>query len=519
MTAPDITHQLSALARAAGLTLAGDDVAVTGLSIDSRRVRPGDLFVALPGTRADGLAFIEDARARGAAAVCAGRAVDGLPTLVAGDVRVALSRLSSAWWGDPAHQLRLVGITGTLGKTSTAQLVLAALGASGRPVGVVGSLGVQVRGSADDAALAARLPDTNAMTTPDAPTLHQAFRLLVDAGVRTVAMEVTSHALAQRRVAGLVLQVGAITNLVPDEHLEFHPDPMDYLRTKAKFFDHLEDGAPIVANADDALVRDMVQAAVLRRAHPVVWVSTDERADAAVQVHGLSWDASGSRFTLAVRQPIPLHGGATLDPVEVPLVLPVFGVQQVENAALAATVALVAGASPQGLAAAVASVTPMRRRMQVLRAAGPTVVDDTSGNPQTLRAVFESVRVLPHARLRVAFGIRGTRGPEINRRLGRTLGELVRARAADGAVQLVVTASEDAADARNRVLPEEREAFHHALVEALAAVPHRWEPTVAGAVAALVEDVRPDDLLLVLGAQGMDTAGARVLEALASGNR
>lgn len=510
-----ISHTLADLARRAGLTLAGDDATVTGLAIDSRKLRAGDLFVALPGTKADGLAFVEDARARGAVAVCAERAVAGVPTIVAADVRVALSRLAALWYDEPARDMRLVGITGTLGKTSTAQLVLAALGASGRPVGVIGSLGVQARGTADDAALAPTLPSVDGMTTPDAPTLHRALRLLHDAGVRTVAMEVTSHALGQRRVAGLVLQVGAITNLVPDEHLEYHPDPADYLATKIRFFDHLEPGAPIVANADDALVRDMIGTVLAKDPqHPVVWVSTEERPDATVQVRDLAWDARGARFTLVVRQPLPLHGGATLAPVALPLVLPVFGVQQVENAALAATVALVAGASPDGLARAVATVAPMRRRMQVLRERGPAVVDDTSGNPATLRAVFESVRALPHARLRIAFGIRGLRGAEINRRLARTLGELVRQRAAEGPVHLVVTACEDAADARNRVTPDERDAFHRALAPALGDVPHAWEPTLAGAVDRLLDGVAPDDLVLVLGAQGMDSAGERVLARL-----
>lgn len=501
--------QLSALAHAAGLSLVGDDLPITGLSFDSRKVAPGDLFVAMPGTKADGTAFVDEARRRGAVAVCAARAIDGVPSIVATDPRAALGLLSAAWYGEPARELALIGITGTLGKTSTAQLVLAALGASGTPIGVVGSLGVQARGVADPA-LEARLPSTGGMTTPDAPTLHRALRLLVDAGVRTVAMEVTSHALAQGRVAGLVLDLGLMTNLVPDEHLDFHKTPEHYLATKARFFDLLADGAPVVANGDDPLVREMVAERTRDRPRPVVWVTTEDRADADVCACDLACDAVGSRFTLDVRRALPGIRGRTVPPVKVPLALPVFGVQQVENATLAATAALLAGASPDGLAQAVAGVAQVRRRMEVLRASGPMVVDDTSGHPETLRAVFASVRALPHRALRVVFGIRGMRGATINSRLAAALVELVARHRRQAPVTLVVTASEDTADARNRVTPEELAAFR----ESLGAATYAFEPTLERAVARVTDGVRPDDLLLVLGAQGMDRAGEMVLARL-----
>lgn len=508
--------QLLALARAAGLELVGGDVPVTGVAFDSRRVAPGELFVALPGTRADGLAFVDEARRRGAVAACATQAVDGLPTIVTADPRSALGLLSAAWYGHPARDLTLVGITGTLGKTSTAQLVLAALGASGTPIGVIGSLGVQARGVAD-ATLASRLPSTDGMTTPDAPTLHRALRLLADAGVRTVAMEVTSHALAQGRVAGLTLALGVMTNLVPGEHLDFHKTAEHYLAAKAKFFDLLEEGAPVVANGDDPLVRDMVAAKTRERPRPVVWITTEDRADADVRATDLAWDAGGSRFTLDVRRPLPRPRGMTgeVAPAHIPLVLPVFGVQQVENATLAATAALLAGASPDGLARAVAGVAQVKRRMQVLRAKAPTVVDDTSGHPETLRAVFASVAALPHRALRLVFGVRGMRGVDINRRLAESLAQLAGAHARRVPVTMVVTASEDTADDRNRVTAEEQAAFR----EALGAAPYTFEPTLAGAVDRVLDGVGTDDLVLVLGAQGMDRAGELVMARLGDPGR
>jgi UDP-N-acetylmuramyl tripeptide synthase len=350
------------------------------------------------------------------------------------------------------------------------------------------------------------------MTTPDAPTLQKALRMLADAGVETVAMEVTSHALAQGRVAGLVLQLGVMTNLVPDEHLEFHGTPEHYLATKAKFFDLLGDGAPMIANGDDPLVREMVGAAVARRARPVAWVTTEDREDADIRISDLTWNGSGSRFTLDVRRALPRLDGGEVTPARIVLTLPVFGVQQVENAALAATAALIAGASPDALAAAVGSVAQVRRRMEVLRSRGPAVVDDTSGHPETLRAVFASARVLPHRALRVVFGIRGARGADINGRLARSLADLARRHASHAPVTIVVTASDDVADARNRVSAEETAAFR----EGMGAMKFEFEPTLARAVERLLDGVGPDDLVLVLGAQGMDQAGAMVISRLST---
>jgi UDP-N-acetylmuramoyl-L-alanyl-D-glutamate--2,6-diaminopimelate ligase len=526
---------LTVLARAAELASPGHDVAITGIAYDSRRVRPGELFVALPGARSDGAAFVVDAVARGAVAVVVGtdshaavaaKLPAGVPLLSVADPHAVLGRLAAAFHDHPARRLRLVGITGTLGKTSTALLVQGALATSARAeggVGVIGSLGARIRGAAAHRVPAGALPDFDGMTTPDAPVLHRALRVMADAGVGTVAMEVTSHALAQRRVEGLVFALGLFTNLVPDEHLEYHATPEDYLRTKARFLTHLAPGAPLVANADDARVVAMIRADLARAPRPVVWVSLGAASPTAaatephVRVEALRWDASGSTFVLDVRRPLPLVGGdpaLVVAPQRMPVVLPLLGVQQVANAALAAVAALVAGATPHGITEALAEAEPMRRRMEVVRAAGPMVLDDTAGNPETLHAVFASVADMRRRTLRVAFGVRGLRGPVINARLAEALAELIAARSDDGPVRLVVTTSDDVADARNRVRDEERDAARTALDAA--GVPYAFAPRLDDAIAVLLDDVKPDDVVLLLGAQGMDRAAPMVRERLAA---
>ena len=487
---------LSELAGALALPMHGSDVEVTGVAVDSRQVRPGDLFVAQRGARADGASFVPEARARGAVAACSAAPLADLPTIVSADPRGAVPRLAATLYGQPARELRLVGITGTLGKTSTALLVQSALAASGLPVGVIGSLGVRIQG---------RVAETG-MTTPDAPAIHRALRRMVEAGVTTAVLEVTSHGIALRRVAGLTFALGALTNLVPDEHLDFHGTAGHYLRTKARFFDMLQEGAPLVVNHDDPQVRSLVADAGVERRRPVVSVSADGDPEAAVSVTGLRSDATGSAFALEIRRPLPLVGGGVLPPGAMPLVLPVLGAHQVANAALAAVVTLLAGGTPTGITESVAELAPIRRRLEIVRHAAPMVLDDTVGNPRGLDAVFRSIRTIPHDALRIAFGIRGSRGPVINRRLAVTLARAVGA--TPQPVRLVVTSSEDAAGARDRVRPEERDTVLAVLREA--GVAFSYEAKLTDAVRAALAESAGGDLVLLLGAQGMDAAAGMV---------
>ena len=368
-----------------------------------------------------------------------------------------------------------------------------ALAASGVRVGVIGSLGVRHQGQVAD----------TGMTTPDAPSIHRALRQMVDAGVTTAVMEVTSHGIALKRVAGLTFELGALTNLVPDEHLDFHGTAEHYLRTKARFFDMLQPGAPLVVSHDDAHVSDLVAEAGIAEIRPVIGVSARGDPEADVGVSGLRCDAAGSVFALEIRRPLPLPEGGELAPTAIPLVLPVLGVHQVANAALAAVVALLAGGAPAG-------ITESRRGAGADPAAdgdgatGPHPRSSTTpwAIPDRWTRCLTAIRAIPHRALRVAFGIRGSRGPAINRRLAAALARAVRS--VRSPVQLVVTASEDTAGARDRVRDEEREAVLAVLRGR--GVAFSYEPALEAAVRRALEGAGEGDLVLLLGAQGMDGA-------------
>jgi len=456
---------------------------LSGIAIDSRRVGQGDLFVAVPGVDDDGTRFVDDAVARGAAAVLTEADVDAtVPVLRVRSARLAVARLASEWHGRPADRLSLVGVTGTVGKTTVVRMLESILTSAGQRPGVVGSLGA---GYGED------LVDTG-MTTPDPMTLHGALARIAERTDRAV-MEVTSHALTQGRVHGLEFDLGIFTNLIMLEHLEYHGGFAEYVKAKLGFFDHVREGAPLIHPAGDRLVAE----AVAQR--NVLPVSCGSGADAVLHIERTAMTSRGTRLLFQLEKPLPLLEGGEVSPMTFPAALQLLGRAAVNNASLAAAAALLLGIDPETVASALADLTPPRRRMQVERFGGVTVLDDTVGHPDSVTGVFEVAENIPHDRLFVAYAVRGRRGAEINRRDAEAVGIWAKRVTPE---LIAVTSSEDAADERNVVESDERQAFVGALDEA--GVAHRHHARLADAIEDVLERAGPGDLILLLGAQGMD---------------
>jgi UDP-N-acetylmuramoyl-L-alanyl-D-glutamate--2,6-diaminopimelate ligase len=472
----------------------GADPFIGGITANSDEVERGFLFVAVQGTSRDGHDFVQEAVSRGAAAIVAEREMAGLgvPTVRVADGRMALGKLASAWYRFPASEIQMVGITGTLGKTSVLAMLEAAMHASGMPIGTIGSLGIHAPGGERD----------TGHTVPGAPVVQAALRELVDHGFGSAAMEVTSHALDQERVHGITYDLGIFTNLVPLEHAEYHGTFADYVRVKRRFFDHLAPDAPVVFDWSDRSVRGLVRAEGVRG----IGCGSSSRARVRTGVAAVSHE--GTRLLLEIRRPFEgLHG--TVGPLRLPLELRLLGESNVSNAALAAAAALCLGADPSAIARALRDIEPTPRRMQIIHRGRFTVVDDTTGHPDSVSAVFQVAERLEPRAVHTVFCIRGQRGTRINRRLAEAL--------AIWSVHvplrtLVVTTSDDGADERNRVTRREREAFVSAL--AGRGIPFVEESRMEAAVRSVVEAARDGDLVLLLGAQGMDGAAGVALDVL-----
>jgi UDP-N-acetylmuramoyl-L-alanyl-D-glutamate--2,6-diaminopimelate ligase len=371
---------------------------LSGLTLDSRSVKPGDLYVALPGARVHGAAFCADAVAAGAVAVLTdpdGRAravASGAPVFVLTDPRGKLGEIACWVYGDPSSRLRLIGVTGTSGKTTSTYLIEAGLRAAGHKTGLVG--GVELR--VGDECLASSL------TTPEAPDLQALFAVMVERGVTAAAMEVSSHSLALGRVGGTAFDVAVFTNLSQD-HLDFHADLEDYFRAKASLFMPSygrggRGGCPPagVVNVDDRYGRRLAKSAPV----PVITFSAAGQDDADWRAADVRSGADGSTFRVIG------PGGVEAD-VSVGLA----GVFNVANA-LGALVALVeAGVRLEDAVAGVGACPGVPGRLERVPAPGlgVTAFVDYSHKPGAVEAVLRSLRPVTLGNLIIVLGCGGDR--------------------------------------------------------------------------------------------------------------
>jgi len=386
MTLGELLRALDEPARraAAAIDAAARACAVTDVAYDSRRVEPGAVFVAWRGRQADGASFAADAVARGAAAVIAEGAPPRdieVPWIEVGDARLALARLAAAFFNHPADDLLVVGITGTNGKTTTAYLLSAIFERAGVSCGRLGTVSYRIR---DEERAAPH-------TTPEAPDLQRLLREMVDERCRACVMEVSSHALALRRVDGTRFAAAIFTNLTRD-HLDFHGDMEAYFAAKRRLFDMLEPGAVGVVNADDPH-----GARLMTSAGRAVTYGIDRPADVTPGPIAQSFD--GLRFELRTPRG-PLHVGSRL-----------VGRPNVYNILAAASTAMALDLPFSAIERGLADVTRVPGRFQLVSSAADDlqVVVDYAHTDDALRNLLETARPLASGRLITVFGCGGDR--------------------------------------------------------------------------------------------------------------
>ncbi|MBN9221229.1 MAG: UDP-N-acetylmuramoyl-L-alanyl-D-glutamate--2,6-diaminopimelate ligase [Mesorhizobium sp.] len=366
---------------------ASADLEVTGISSDSRQVRPGVVFFALAGTKADGAAYAADAAGRGAAAVVTGKgsAVEGLsvPVLAVDDPRLALALAAARYFGRQPQTM--VAVTGTSGKTSVAAFTRQIWEQAGYAAASIGTTGVVAPGR----------NEYGSLTTPDPVALHQLLRELADAGVTHASMEASSHGLDQRRLDGVKLAAGGFTNLGRD-HMDYHPTVEDYHRAKLRLFDTLlPKGAPAVIFADDP------------------WSEPTIHAATAAGLEVLTVGRHGGFLTLKRveherhRQRAEVEAGGVLYEIDLPLA----GDFQISNALVSAGLAISTGTPVAKALMALEKLKGAPGRLDLVgtTAAGAPVYVDYAHKPDALENVLASVRPFTTGRVMVVFGCGGDR--------------------------------------------------------------------------------------------------------------
>jgi UDP-N-acetylmuramoyl-L-alanyl-D-glutamate--2,6-diaminopimelate ligase len=372
--------------------LGDGDPVVRGIRYDSREVAPGDLFVALRGGLADGHDYLAQALSLGAVALVVealpAAPLGAAPVAVVPDARRALAPLAACFFGRPADELELVGVTGTNGKTSTSFLVESILRAAGRRVGLIGTIEVRY---ADERQRAVN-------TTPESLDLQRTLRAMRSRGVDAVSMEVSSHGLALGRVEGCRFAAAALTNVTQD-HLDFHGDMPSYVEAKRLLFrDHLRPGAAAVVNADDPNAPSFLAAAGAAGARVLRVSRRDPAAEVFVEHAEVRLD--GTRAALR------LPGGS------LELQIPLVGEFNVENVAVAVGVAAGLGIAGDAIARGVAACPQVPGRVERVGAelaGAPTVLVDYAHTPDAVDKLLRTLRPLARGRLIAVFGCGGDR--------------------------------------------------------------------------------------------------------------
>ncbi|MFI5791909.1 UDP-N-acetylmuramoyl-L-alanyl-D-glutamate--2,6-diaminopimelate ligase [Streptomyces sp. NPDC051677] len=452
---------------------------VTGITHDSRAVRPGDVYAALPGARLHGADFVTQAAGLGAVAVLTDptgaerAAATGLPVLVVDDPRGRMGELAATIYGHPGRDLLQIGITGTSGKTTTAYLVEGGL-KSVRSAGLIGTVEMRI---GDERIKSER-------TTPEATDLQALFAVMRERGVEAVAMEVSSHALVLGRVDGCVFDIAVFNNLSP-EHMEFHSGMEDYFGAKAQLFTRKRSKLGVV-NFDDEYGRRLVQEAEV----PVVTFSAEGHPDADWRAVDVEVGPMDSTFTVVGPEGVRVAARS-----------PLSGSFNVANT-LAAIVSLaVAGLDPQTAADGVAAVPGVPGRLERVDAGQDYLaVVDYAHKTDAVESVLKALRKVTKGRLHVVLGCGGDRDRTKRAPMGAAV-----ARHADTAVLT-----------SDNPRSEDPLAILATMLEGAASVPAHERGEVllfedrAAAIAAVVARAHAGDTVLVAGKgheQGQDIAG------------
>ena len=372
---------------------AGDNPVIRGLVYDSRAVAPGDAFFALRGADTDGHAYLQSALELGAAALIAEELPESLALgaacgVLVPDSRRALAPISARFFGDPSHELALVGVTGTNGKTSTTYLAESILASAGRTVGLIGTVEIRYRD----------VRERTKNTTPESLDLQTTLRSMRTQGVDAAVMEVSSHGLELGRVDGCRYDVAAFTNLTQD-HLDFHADMDRYRDAKLRLFhDHLAEGAGAVVNLEDPSADAFCEAA-RRSGARLVRVARDAARDAEVRLESAEVSLTGTRARVLLPE----------GPLE--LALPLVGDFNLENMLVACGVAHAAGIAPAEIAAGIAACPQVPGRVERVRweGPGPTVFVDYAHTPDAVEKLLRALRPLCRGELVAVFGCGGDR--------------------------------------------------------------------------------------------------------------
>mgnify|MGYP000848406590 CR=1 FL=1 len=461
-----------------------DNIKIKGVTCDSKKIKEGYVFVAIKGEKSDGNDFIDEAINKGASIIFTENDIkmDNVLVKKVENTRETLARLCNEFYDYPTEKLKVIGVTGTNGKTTTTHLIHHMLRQHGVSTGLIGTLNIKI----NDREYKSQL------TTPEAETIYHYLYKMVQEKVEVVVMEVSSHGLKNHRIYGINFDIGLHTNIERD-HLNFHKTFDDYIASKKKLFDSLSSGKIAVINLDDDNGLKLLDG---NHRTPVITYGLGNKA--TITASSIDTD-SPTTFNYCLQRGITTLSGIEVEAFEYPIVINLLGKHNVYNSLAAITCALLMDVPIETIKKSLEVFSRVPRRMDVIYKEDYTVIDDYCHNPFGYEAVFQSVQGMQYKDLHIVNAIRGNRGVEVNYEIAETIKQwspIIKIK------NIIITASSDYINFLDLVNKKERNVFIEVFNKGR--VSFRYMDRLEDSIKEIMSLIGKGDILLLLGAQGMD---------------
>lgn len=461
------------------------NVEVKGVEYNSRNVTPGDIFVCIKGYRTDGHQYFAEAVSHGAAAVVVEELQedDTVPQVRVDNSRRALAALSCNLFGHPSRSMRVVGVTATNGKTTTAYMIDRIMEKHGLMTGLMGTVVYKMGRHVEPARL----------TTPESLDLQRSFARMQEEDVSHVTMEVSSGALQLSRVEGVDFDIVTLNNINKD-HIDFHGSFERYFKSKSLLIRNAGKGARAVLNLDCPYAASLVEDTEAG----VVTFGVESR-EGHLGCRNLDLSTGRARFTAEVLKPFSGEGKEYRPGEKIKLALAVPGYHSVYNSMVALTVGMLCGVPAETIKNALQGFRGVERRFELIFEDDFKILDDHFANSGNINMTLGTLQLMDSRKIRVVYAIRGSRGVTVNRENAEAIASWAPRIGLD---EIVVTLSRSHVTEKDRVTEEEVEAFQE--VMSRAGIKVRLFEELPDAIFSALSAVQPGDVIILAGAQGMD---------------
>ncbi|AGB40400.1 UDP-N-acetylmuramyl-tripeptide synthetase [Halobacteroides halobius DSM 5150] len=463
---------------------------INNITNNSKEVTEGSIFVAIEGFNVDGHDYIFEARENGAVAIIGEKNMTPPADMLyirVSNSRKALAKLAAKFYNYPYQQMRLIGVTGTAGKTTTASMVDSIINQVVKQTGLIGTLHTKIGDKC--------YSNPHQCTTPDAVTLYERLARMKREKIDYASMEVSSHALKLDRVYGLEFNIGIFTNLSYD-HLDFHPTLDDYYQSKAKLFSNLKSEGVAIFNLDDDYTKSLISDLVSNNYYTY---GIEKEADVVAQKIKLT--RQGITFDIEINQELVTLNKKIIKPQIIKIKLPILGYHNIYNALAAFIAGVVLGISLEDIKKGLEGFTGVKRRMELIYDEEFTIIDDFAHNPASLTANFETIKELEYNNLVIIHFLKGQRGTKINRLNAQLIADWSKEL---DLKEIITTKCAKRVTEKNKVLFKEEEVFTDIISEHNIRIINMKE--LEDALKLGLDKVTSNDLLLLLGGPGLNKA-------------